>query len=366
MALFIGAVGQHVGKTSTCLGLRAVASKQWSDVHYYKPLGQKARCGIEIDSALMGSNGSVQHCVHLGRKDTQRRLDDSTTWTEPPLALEGFRKDVAALREGSSSSFTLIEGSGHMGVGGVVGHNNAQIAAALGVPVVLVANGGVGSTVDQLLLNAALCEKHGAAVVGCVLNRVKPTKMDRITDATVPILKANNIPVLGIIPDIPDADRPTFFDLGALGAIPVSSPKTNGALFETFELVTMDIDMIYALLNREPEDKKRRCLVIHASRHEHVLGMVALLEHLGLGAHYAVLLTGTPGCGERLGQLMSMLQQSSLSIYRIESPTLDVVDRIRSTTSKMNPQDQAHVERITSHYAHYLKDIFNNIRSARV
>ena len=56
-----------------------------------------------------------------------------------------------------------------MGVGSVLGHNNAQIAVALGAPVVLVANAGVGSTIDQLLLNAALCAEHGAtSLVGAL------------------------------------------------------------------------------------------------------------------------------------------------------------------------------------------------------
>ena len=51
-----------------------------------------------------------------------------------------------------ANAFTLVEGSGHMGVGSVLGHNNAQIAAGLGVPVLLVANGGGGNTIDNLMV----------------------------------------------------------------------------------------------------------------------------------------------------------------------------------------------------------------------
>jgi BioD-like phosphotransacetylase family protein len=211
--------------------------------------------------------------------------------------------------------------------------------------VVLVANAGVGSTIDQLLLNAALCAKHGANVLGCVLNRVDLERIDRIDATTTPVLARHGLPVLATIPDLPDADRPTFFDLTALGAKPISSSR--GSRFDTFELVTMDLEQVYAMLHRPPSTQ-RRCLVLHASHHEHTLAIVALLETLKLGPHYALLLTGT-------GAHQTPLEHSSISIYRMEEPTLEVLDRIRGYTTKTNPQDQASVERVTAHYAHHLQ-----------
>ena len=47
--------------------------------------------------------------------------------------------------------------TGHCGVGSVLGWNNARVAATLGVDVVLVANGGIGSTFDDLALNVLAC-----------------------------------------------------------------------------------------------------------------------------------------------------------------------------------------------------------------
>lgn len=42
---------------------------------------------------------------------------------------------------------------GHVGVGSVVGLSNARVARELGLEIVLVANGGLGSTFDELELN---------------------------------------------------------------------------------------------------------------------------------------------------------------------------------------------------------------------
>lgn len=65
-------------------------------------------------------------------------------------------------REGSTaSSITICEGTGHAGVGSVVGAGNARVAAELGADVVLVANGGLGRAFDELELNRSLCLVSG-------------------------------------------------------------------------------------------------------------------------------------------------------------------------------------------------------------
>jgi len=185
--------------------------------------------------------------------------------------------------------------------------------------------------------------------------------MDRIENATIPKLARRNLPVVSVVPDLPDADKPTFFDLSVLGAIAVASPKTTGARFETFDLVSMDLEMVEDMVNKTPAHQKRRCLLIHASRNEHVLAMVALLDHLNGSEHYAIVLTGSPQPSQRLDQLIHMLRHSSISIYRIERPTLEIVDSIRAYTSKMTPQDAHHVERVQRHYATYLDGILESL-----
>jgi dethiobiotin synthetase len=80
------------------------------------------------------------------------------------------------------ADFTLLEGSGHMGVGSIANLNNAQVAGALGLEVVIIAPGGLGISFDQLALNKALLEKHGARLRGVILNKVEPAKYDMVKD----------------------------------------------------------------------------------------------------------------------------------------------------------------------------------------
>jgi hypothetical protein len=53
-------------------------------------------------------------------------------------------------------SITICEGTGHAGVGSIVGTGNARVAEELGADVVLVANGGLGRAFDELQLNRAM------------------------------------------------------------------------------------------------------------------------------------------------------------------------------------------------------------------
>lgn len=52
--------------------------------------------------------------------------------------------------------FTVCEGTGHAGVGSIVGCSNADVARILGVDVVMIATGGLGSAFDELALNVNL------------------------------------------------------------------------------------------------------------------------------------------------------------------------------------------------------------------
>ena len=62
----------------------------------------------------------------------------------------------------------VVEGTGHMGVGSIVGLDNAAVAKLLGLEVVLVCEGGLGSAFDELSLNLAVCAAQGVKVLGSI------------------------------------------------------------------------------------------------------------------------------------------------------------------------------------------------------
>ena len=104
----------------------------------------------------------------------------------------------------SSSDMVLLEGTGHTGVGAIIDLPNSEVAKLCGADMVLVANGGLGSSFDELELNRALCEKAGVRIRGVILNKTRPDKVRMIEDYFGRLLRERwGVPLLGVVPDLP-------------------------------------------------------------------------------------------------------------------------------------------------------------------
>src|SRR3989344_6622210 len=201
--VFVASTGQNVGKTTTCLGLLSGLKKQFRKVAFMKPVGQEH---VEVAKGPRADKDVVLFKDHFG-------LDASYEEMSPVLFPRGFTKKIldgeierqvlcdrilhsfTSLEK--SHDFVLVEGTGHVGVGSITDLNNAQVAALLEIPVILVAPGGVGSTFDALALNKTVCDKYGVSVVGVILNRVVAEKREMILQYMTKALKRWNIPLLG-------------------------------------------------------------------------------------------------------------------------------------------------------------------------
>lgn len=221
-ALFVAATGQNVGKTTVSLGLLAGLKKRVKSVGFMKPVGQEH---VETETGVHVDKDVVVFKSYFKLRDRYEEMS-------PVLFPRGFTRDyldgkvdVHDLRVAIEQSFqslkkshaiTVIEGTGHTGVGSIVDLNNAQVAALLNCPMILIATGGLGSSFDELALNYASCEKYGVKVAGVILNRVIPEKREMILDYVPKALKRWNIPLLGCIPFAPFLSMPTMGDFEAL------------------------------------------------------------------------------------------------------------------------------------------------------
>ena len=73
----------------------------------------------------------------------------------------------------------------------------------LNAKVIIVASGGIGRPIDEISLNKALFEKVGVDILGVIINKVDPSKMDFIKHYTGKALKAMGLNLLGCIPTPP-------------------------------------------------------------------------------------------------------------------------------------------------------------------
>ncbi len=142
-------------------------------------------------------------------------LPDSLNDMSPVTLPRGFTTDfvmgrvtddlegqiVAAYeRVAADKDLVVIEGTGHAGVGAVVGVSNARVAALLGAPAIIVSEGGVGRPIDEIVLNRALFAAHGVKVIGAVVNKVDVVGHPHLPEVLSRGLGQHGIALLGCIP----------------------------------------------------------------------------------------------------------------------------------------------------------------------
>lgn len=103
-------------------------------------------------------------------------------------------------RLAADKDVVVIEGTGHAGVGAVVGLSNAQAAKLLDAPVIIVSEGGVGRPIDEIVLNRTLFEAHGVEVLGAVVNKVNVETHPQLPEVLARGLDRQGIELIGCIP----------------------------------------------------------------------------------------------------------------------------------------------------------------------
>ena len=204
--VFVAATRMNDGKTTTCLGLTAALGAMGLKVGYIKPIAQRiVQSGedqVDEDSLLLNSLFALDipvaamSPVAIGPDFTRQFLDE-------PEALAPQLKDRISRafdRAAYGKDIIVVEGSGHAGVGSVFGASNADNAKTLGCKVILVAAGGIGRPIDELALNKALFDQAGVQVIGAILNKVQPDKIDFIREYAGRGLRRLGIPLLGVLP----------------------------------------------------------------------------------------------------------------------------------------------------------------------
>jgi len=212
--VYISSIYQNAGKTTVCLGIYKALRERKLKTAFMKPVGQETvnvdDHNIDKDSYLIGE---VYKC--------RKRLKDMSPVTIGPGYTEKyiFHPEGAMLREKIQGAFKkmargkdviIIEGTGHSGVGSVIDLSNATVAASLGSKVIIVSEGGIGKSIDEIMLNKALFDMQNVEILGVIVNKVLPEKYERVKKALTQGLRNKGIRLLGVIPLDPLLISPTI------------------------------------------------------------------------------------------------------------------------------------------------------------
>lgn len=212
--VFIAATRQNDGKTTTSLGLLAALKKYYARIGYIKPVGQRfvqvEEDKIDEDTVLMDQVYRL-NCPLVDMSPIAVEPDFTRKYLQGAGNETLVRRIVKAFdRVAWEKDFVLCEGSGHAGVGSVFDLSNATIAKILGAKVIIVSQGGIGKPIDEVYLNQAVFEREGVEIIGVILNKVLPDKLDFITEFARRGFKRKGLELLGVIPHIPILASPTI------------------------------------------------------------------------------------------------------------------------------------------------------------
>jgi dethiobiotin synthetase len=217
--LFFTGTDTGVGKTFVTACVARLLRDQGCLVRVSKPVAT----GAVPDGGRRVSDDTRQLAEAAGEAD----LEAVTPWAfpdplAPPVAARraGVKLELEELvqavrRQGRPGVPLLVEGIGGLLCPLTERHTVADLAAALGLPLVVVARRGLG-TLNHTLLTLEAARVRGLAVAGVVVNAVEPPR--GLADETnVEELRRLGVPVLAAVGH---QARPTPSALPELAAVP--------------------------------------------------------------------------------------------------------------------------------------------------
>ena len=346
-AFFVAATGQNVGKTTACLGIVSGLIKRHRSVGYLKPVGQES---VETETGAHVDKDVVLFRSYFHMKDAFEEMS-------PVLFPRGFTRDyldgkvsheelVHKINRSFTSisarhQVTVIEGTGHTGVGSIVNLNNAQVASLLKVPIILIASGGLGSSFDELELNRTQCEKYNVRVAGVILNRVLDEKRGMIEEYMKKALDRWNIPLLGSIPFDPFLSTPTMNDFELLFDTKLlSGAEHRWRHFENIRLVASPVEMYRSFI------APRQLIITPAGREDIILATLTRFWDLKI-AHpeedlqTGLILTGKTPLKE---SILEQIKKANIPMLYVPISSSIAMKMIHSYTTKIRSEDQPKID----------------------
>ncbi len=202
--IYVAATNQHVGKTTSTLGLVSCMLQKGINVGYCKPVGQKfldlKNLYVDKDTLLFADliNFEINPDYHSPVVLPGKLVKD---YIDYPQSLD-FQKKISTARDmlNANHELTIFEGTGHPGVGNVVDLSNAEVAQELDASVVMILEGGVGSTIDMFHMCSAIFREKGVPIIGVIINKVRPDKIEKVAYYLNKYFEKINIPILGYVP----------------------------------------------------------------------------------------------------------------------------------------------------------------------
>jgi BioD-like phosphotransacetylase family protein len=338
--VFIAATRQNEGKTTTSLGLASALQAHFRRIGYIKPVGQRF---VNVDAQKIDEDTILMDRVYQLKCPL---VDMSPIAIDPDFTrkyLESSNYDIlvgkiqqAFDRVAWEKEFVLVEGSGHAGVGAVFDLSNARVAKLLNAKVIIVSQGGIGRPIDEVCVNQALFEKEGVEVIGVILNKVLPDKLDYIADFARRGLERKGLDLLGVLPLLDILSHPTMELIHEeLRTETLNKSDQMANLVEEVVVGAMSVPQALCCF------KKGVLVIAPGDREDLVMAAATTLFDQATEGLAGILLTG----GQRPSpSVMRVVEAMPFPVLLSRAETYRVASKVHDLTIKTRPTDTRKIE----------------------
>lgn len=225
--IYIAGFRQHAGKTTTSLGIISELAKYYpkEKIGYIKPVGQEMYTlpdGRKVDKdakiierfGIQGLDMDHVSPVRMASGFTRNYLKANNKAELREQYKNDILKAIEALKD---KEIIIVEGTGHPGVGGIVGLSNSKVSKLLNADIIYLASGGLGKSIDMLETDMSYFANEGCKVKGIIFNKVIENKRDSMKEViTEELINSmftkfpDDINILGYLPELEYLNNPSM------------------------------------------------------------------------------------------------------------------------------------------------------------
>ncbi len=268
--IYVTGFRQHAGKTVTSIGLISLLKKiiPVEKIGYIKPVGQQLvdlPSGIRVDKDVR----VMEHFSGIPDMDLEKLspVQLGAGFTKAYLAnpeKDIISRELAGKIKDSFASLAhkdviVAEGTGHPGVGGIIGLSNAGVGNLLNADILYLSGGGIGKALDMLEVDLSYFLHKNSQVKGILFNKVIPDKINTVKKFITEKLLNEMYPdfesplrIYGFLPEVEDLPNPSMAEIRRhlKGAEVIGDPE-NSAWYPPCRSITIiSLRAEYLDLNR--------------------------------------------------------------------------------------------------------------------
>ena len=350
--LYVTAAEERSGKSAIILGVMQVILKEISRIAFFRPIINDhvfGRVDHDLNLVLKYFKLDIEYTdTHAYTLSQARQL---ITSGQEEILYENILKKYKQLE--SKYDFVLCEGTDFRGKDpGFEFDLNANIAANLGAPVLIVASGRDKST-EEICTHTAITidtlEEKGLDLAGCIINRAPETFLrDTASNAKCREQFGRNFP-LYVIPENKALGNPTIDDVKRwLGAEVLYGKPSMLNLVNNYLVAAMQISNFLDYI------KEGSLIITPGDRSDIIIASLASRISSAYPNISGILITGGIEVSTSVQRLIQGWTGIPVPVLFVDSHTYDTVQSVNELYGRIEPTDTKRIATALGWFAKYV------------